>query len=54
MKNPGNEEMIQTGQKPPGFAYKILRLFTVVHPGKTLTALFLMLNVYLLFVAFTS
>ncbi len=52
MKNSGNEEMVQTGQKPPGFAYKILRLFTVVHPGETLTSLLLMLNVYLLFVAY--
>jgi AAA family ATP:ADP antiporter len=52
MKNSGNEEMVQTGQKPPGFAYKILRLFTVVRPGETLTALLLTLNVYLIFVAY--
>jgi len=52
MKNSGNNEMMQTGQKPSGFAYKILRLFTVVHPGETLTALLLMLNVYLIFVAY--
>ena len=52
MKNSGNEEMMQTGQKPSGFANKILRLFTVVHPGETQTALLLMLNVYLLFVAY--
>ena len=52
MKNSGNEEMMQTGQKPSGFVYKILRLFTVVHPGETLTALLLTLNVFLLLTAY--
>ncbi len=52
MKDPGNEEMMQTGQKPAGFAYKILRLFTVVHPGETMTALLLTLNVFLLLTAY--
>ncbi len=52
MKNSGNEEMMQTGQKPSGFTYKILRLFTVVRPGETLTALLLTLNVFLIFVAY--
>jgi AAA family ATP:ADP antiporter len=52
MNNSGNEEMIQTGQKPPGFAYKILRLFTVVHPGEALTAFLLTLNVFLLLTAY--
>jgi AAA family ATP:ADP antiporter len=52
MKNPGNEEMVQTGQKPPGFAYKIIRLFTVVHPGEALTAFLLTLNVFLLLTAY--
>jgi AAA family ATP:ADP antiporter len=52
MKNPSNEEMMQTGQKPPGFAYKILRLFTVVHPGEALTAFLLTLNVFLLLTAY--
>jgi AAA family ATP:ADP antiporter len=52
MKDSGNNKMMQTGQKQSGFAYKILRLFTVVHPGETLTALLLTLNVYLIFVAY--
>jgi AAA family ATP:ADP antiporter len=52
MKNSGNEEMIQTGQKPPGFAYKILKLFTVVHPGEALTVFLLTLNVFLLLTAY--
>jgi len=52
MKNSGNDEMMQTGQKPSGFAYKILRLFTVVHPGEALTAFLLTLNVFLLLTAY--
>ncbi|NIM58670.1 MAG: hypothetical protein GTO16_06970 [Candidatus Aminicenantes bacterium] len=52
MKNLGNEEMVQTGQKPPGFAYKILRLFTVVHPGEALSVLLLTLNVFFLLTAY--
>jgi len=53
MKDPGNEEMTQTGQKPPGFAYKILRLFTVVHPGEALTALLLGLNIFLVILSYS-
>jgi len=53
MKNSGNEEMTQTGQKPPGFAYKILRLFTVVHPGEALTALLLALNIFLVILSYS-
>jgi AAA family ATP:ADP antiporter len=52
MKNSGHEEMMQTGQKPPGFAYKILRLFTVIRPGEAQTALLLTLNVFLLLTAY--
>lgn len=52
MENSENKEMIQTGQKPPGLAYKTLRLFTVVNPGEALTAFLLLLNVFLLFVAY--
>jgi AAA family ATP:ADP antiporter len=52
MKNSGNEEMVQTGQKAPGFAYRILRLFTVVHPDEALTAFLLTLNVFLLLTAY--
>ena len=52
MKNSGNEEMVQIGQKPPGFAYKILRLITVIHPGEALTAFLLTLNVFLLLTAY--
>ncbi len=52
MNNSGNEEMMQAGQKPPGFAYKILRLFTVVHPGEALSVFLLTLNVFLLLTAY--
>jgi AAA family ATP:ADP antiporter len=44
--------MVQTGQKAPGFAYKILRLFTVVHPGEALAVFLLTLNVFLLLTAY--
>jgi AAA family ATP:ADP antiporter len=52
MKNPGNKQMMSTGEKPPGFVYKILGLFTVVQPGEALTAFLLMSNVFLLFTAY--
>jgi len=39
-------------KEPFAFAYWILRLFTTVYPGEALTAFLLMLNVYLLFVAY--
>jgi AAA family ATP:ADP antiporter len=52
MSNSGNEEMMQAEQKPPGFAYKALRLFTVIHPGEALTAFLLTLNVFLLLTAY--
>jgi len=39
-------------QKAGGFVYTILRLFTVVNPGEALTAILLMLNVYLLLAAY--
>lgn len=35
-----------------GFFYKILRLFTVIHPGEAATALLLALNVFLLLTAY--
>jgi len=35
-----------------GFFYKILRIFTVVHPGEALTAFLLMINVFLLLAAY--
>jgi len=42
----------ETETKVPGFIYKILRLFTVIHPGEGLTAFLLTLNVFLLFLAY--
>lgn len=52
MKNSGNKEMMQTGRKPPDFIYKILRIFTAIHPGEGLTAFLLTLNVFLLLAAY--
>jgi len=42
----------ETETKVPGFIYKILRIFTVIHPGEGLTAFLLTLNVFLLFLAY--
>jgi AAA family ATP:ADP antiporter len=53
MRNPGSEEIVQTGQKPPGLAYKFLRLFTVIHPGEALTALLLALNIFLVILSYS-
>jgi AAA family ATP:ADP antiporter len=41
-----------TETKVPGFFYKILRVFTVIQPGEGITALFLTLNVFMLFLAY--
>lgn len=38
--------------KSPGLIHRILRLFTVIHPGEALTAFLLMFNVFLLFTAY--
>lgn len=35
-------------EKPPNIFYKILRLFTVIHPGEALTVFLLSLNVFLI------
>lgn len=38
----------EAGTKPPGFIYKTLRAFTVIHPGEALTVLLLALNIFLI------
>lgn len=38
--------------KSPGIVHKILRLFTVIHPGEATTAILLTLNIYLLLAAY--
>jgi len=50
--NAQNDEKMMGSQKAGGFVYTILRLFTVVNPGEALTAILLMLNVYLLLAAY--
>jgi len=40
-------------EKPPNFFYKILRLFTVIHPGEALTVFLLSLNVFLIIGAYS-
>jgi AAA family ATP:ADP antiporter len=52
MDNLQNKDMSQAKIVPAGIAYKFLRLFTVIHPGESGTALLLMLNVFLLLAAY--
>jgi len=47
-----NQSTAEKNTTASGFIYKILRIFTVVHPGEASTAILLALNVYLLFVAY--
>ncbi len=47
-----NDDKMLNPQKSGGLVYTILRLFTTVYPGEALTALLLMLNVYLLLAAY--
>lgn len=50
--NTQNDKKMMGSQKSGGFVYTLLRLFTTVYPGEALTALLLMLNVYLLLAAY--
>ncbi len=52
MKSPGNEPMMKSQKGSAGFFYKILRLFTVVHPGEALTAFLLSFNLFMLLTAY--
>jgi len=52
MKNSGNEKMMRTEEKPGGFAYRILRLFTVVYPGEAFTALLMTFNAFFVLAAY--
>jgi len=40
-------------EKQPGFVYKILRLFTVIHPGEAFTVFLLLLNIFLIMGAYS-
>jgi len=51
MKDRGNKEIKMSAEKSPGILYKILRLFTVVHPGEALAASLLSLNIFFLLLA---
>lgn len=49
-----NDTGVQSTQsEPSGFLYKILRAFTVIHPGEGLTVFLLMLNIYLILTAYS-
>lgn len=52
MKTSGNDEMMRIEQKSSGFTHKILRIFTAIHSGETLTAFLLTLNFFLLLTAY--
>jgi AAA family ATP:ADP antiporter len=47
-----NKDISREKTAPAGISYKLLRLFTVIHPGESGTALLLMLNVFLLLAAY--
>jgi AAA family ATP:ADP antiporter len=52
MNNDNTREAPESGAKSGGIGYKILRVFTVIHPGEALTAFLLMFNVFLLLAAY--
>jgi AAA family ATP:ADP antiporter len=52
MKTSNARVLRETETKLPGIAYKILRVFTVIHPGEGLTVFLLTLNVFLLLAAY--
>ena len=52
MKTSNARVLRETETKLPGIVYKILRVFTVIHPGEGLTVFLLTLNVFLLLAAY--
>jgi len=52
MKTSNARALRETETKLPGIVYKILRAFTVIHPGEGLTVFLLTLNVFLLLAAY--
>jgi len=48
MNNSSDQNLKSSDEKSASLLYKFLRIFTVVHPGETITALFLSLNVFFL------
>jgi len=52
MKTSGNDEMMRSQKESTGIIYKILRIFTVVHPGEALTVLLLSFNIFLILTSY--
>jgi AAA family ATP:ADP antiporter len=52
MKSPGNDPMMKSQKESTGFFYRILRIFTVVHPGEALTTFLLSFNIFLLLTSY--
>lgn len=53
MKNYNNKDIRRTEEKPYGLVYKILRAFTVIHPGEALTVFLLSFNIFLIIGAYS-
>lgn len=53
MKNTNNKEIIGAEEKSYGFVYKLLRAFTIIHPGEVLTASLLAFNIFLVITAYS-
>jgi AAA family ATP:ADP antiporter len=52
MKRSKTEEIYRSKRGSSGFIYKILRAFTVIHPGEAPTAFLLIINIFLLLLAY--
>jgi len=52
MKSPGNDPMMKSQTESAGIFFKILRIFTVVHPGEALTTFLLSFNIFLLLTSY--
>ena len=52
MNDRGNQGIEEDSEKAPGIVYKLLRLFTVVHPGEALTLFLLTINIFFILVVY--
>jgi AAA family ATP:ADP antiporter len=52
MKRSKTEGIYRSKRESSGFLYKILRVFTIIHPGEAPTAFLLIINIFLLLVAY--
>ena len=52
MRKSKTEKMYHSRKESSGFIYKILRAFTIIHPGEASTAFLLIINIFLILVAY--